>query len=188
MKKFVYAGIGVIALGGIALAEGTHSGGHDSQMSGHGQNPGHGHSDNDTGDHHEAMMAVGAPGSAAEVGRTIEITMLETDDGDMIFEPKSIEIHKNETIRFVVNNAGELEHEFVLDDHDGVMEHKAMMERSPETNHDDPNSVRLQSGENGEIFWHFTNPGSFEFACLLPGHYDAGMKGDIAVSDKVASN
>lgn len=134
------------------------------------------------------MMAVGIPGNAAEVTRTIEITMRETEDGDMIFEPSSIEIHRNETIRFVVSNAGDLTHEFVLDNHDGVMEYKALMERFSEMEHDDSNSVRLESGQASDLFWHFTNPGSFEFSCLIPGHYDAGMKGDIAVSDKVASN
>ncbi|MBL4757818.1 MAG: cupredoxin family protein [Rhizobiales bacterium] len=173
------------------MAAGTHSEGHgnnDPQMGGHSQSLGHGHDSNETGGHDDAMMAVGVPGDAAEVKRTIEVTMRETADGDMIFEPSSIEIHKNETIRFVVANAGDLTHEFVLDNHDGVIEHKALMERFPEMEHDDPNSVRLESGQSSELFWHFTNAGSFEFACLIPGHYAAGMKGDIAVSDQVASN
>lgn len=188
MKNVIVASIGVIAFGGVALAGGSHSGGHNqSQNEMHGENLGHGHGDQNSGGH-DAMMAVGIPGAASEINRTVEVVMRETDDGDMVFEPKSIEIHRGETIRFVVKNTGELEHEFVLDDHKGVMEHKVLMERFPEMEHEDPNSVRLQPGENSELLWHFTNPGSFEFACLIPGHYAAGMKGDIAVTDKSASN
>ncbi len=188
MNKLIFAGIGVIALGGMAMAAGTHSGGHghnDSEEQGHNDSQMNGHNNSD--DHH-AMMAIGQPGNAAGIDREIEIIMSETDDGDMIFEPSNIEVHKGETIRFVLVNAGEMEHEFVLDDHPGVMEHKALMEKFPEMEHDDPNSVRLESGHRGEVLWNFTNTGGFEFACLIPGHFDAGMRGDLTVSDKAASN
>lgn len=57
-----------------------------------------------------------------------------------------------------------------------------MMERFPEMEHDDPYSVRFESGSSGEIVWTFTNAGSFEFACLIPGHYEAGMHGPILVN------
>ena len=188
MKKVIFAVVGIFAFGGIALAGGSHSGGHGhTEGQTHGESLGHGH-DNNSGNGHDAMMAVGVPGLASEINRTIVVIMRETDDGDMIFEPKSIKISKGETIRFVIKNEGELEHEFVLDDHRGVMEHKVLMEKFPEMEHEDPNSVRLDSGERSEMLWHFTNAGSFEFACLIPGHYAAGMKGDIAVTSKVASN
>ena len=93
-----------------------------------------------------------------------------------------INVKKNETIRFMVINKGELEHEFVLDSHEGVMEHKALMEKMPEMEHDDPNSVRLDPGMDGEVIWKFANAGPFEFACLIPGHYDSGMKGMLNVA------
>lgn len=158
MKKLSLASAIFLAMTGLAAAAGTHSGGHDD------------------------MMAVGKPGKASEAGRTIEVIMKETDDGEMVFEPKSITVEKDETIRFVVVNKGELEHEFVLDNHEGVMKHKGAMERMPEMEHDDPNSVRLDPGMDGEVIWTFSNAGPFEFACLIPGHYDSGMKGMLTVT------
>lgn len=159
MKTLLIASASFLAMTTLASAAGSHSGGHD-----------------------DMMMAVGKPGKASEVSRTIEVIMKETDDGEMIFEPKEINVEKGETIRFMVMNKGELEHEFVLDDHDGVMEHKGLMERMPEMEHDDPNSVRLDPGMDGEVIWSFANAGPFEFACLIPGHYDSGMKGMLTVT------
>ncbi|MCZ4292027.1 cupredoxin domain-containing protein [Hoeflea alexandrii] len=158
MKTLLIASASFLAMTALAVAAGTHSGGHDD------------------------MMAIGKPGKASEVSRTIEVIMKETDDGEMIFEPKEINVEKGETIRFMVMNKGELEHEFVLDDHEGVMEHKGLMERMPEMEHDDPNSVRLDPGMDGEVIWSFANAGPFEFACLIPGHYDSGMKGMLTVT------
>ena len=158
MKTLLIASVSFLAMTALAGASGTHSGGHDS------------------------MMGIGNPGKASEVSRTIEVIMKETDGGEMVFEPKEIKVEKGETIRFMVMNKGELEHEFVLDDHDGVMEHKGLMERMPEMEHDDPNSVRLDPGMDGEVIWSFANAGPFEFACLIPGHYDSGMKGMLTVT------
>lgn len=133
-------------------------------------------------DHGEMkMMDVGMPGKAEDAGRTVNVVMRETDDGDMIFEPAELEIEQGETIRFLVTNAGELEHEFVLDTLEGNVKHKEMMAEM-DMEHDDPNSITLDSGESGEIVWKFANAGAFEFACLIPGHYEAGMHGPIAVA------
>lgn len=133
--------------------------------------------------HGEVEMAVGIPGELGNVTRTIEITMKETDDGGMIFEPSKLNIQTGETIRFVVNNAGELDHEFVLDTVEEIIKHKALMEEFPEMEHDDPNAVSLEQNQSGEVIWTFSNGGSFEFACLIPGHYESGMKGDISVAE-----
>jgi len=135
------------------------------------------------GGHGEAMAA-GEPGKKANATQTIRVTMKETDDGKMIFTPDTFKIRKGQTIVFAVKNAGELDHEFVLDQEDKVMEHKAMMEKFPEMEHDDPNAIRLAAGESGEIVWKFTNDGTFKIACLVPGHYDAGMHGDVTVAKK----
>jgi len=134
-------------------------------------------------DHGDMMkeMMIGMPGDASKVTRTIAVTMKETDDGDMIFEPSSFNINQGETIRFAIKNAGELEHEFVLDTTEENAEHKALMAKFPEMEHDDPNAIRLAAGEEGEIIWSFSNAGSLEFACLLPGHYESGMHGDVVV-------
>lgn len=159
MKTLLIASASFLAMTALATADGTHSG--------------------SSGDN---MMAVGQPGKASEVSRTIEVIMKETDDGEMLFEPKEINVKKGETIRFTVMNKGELEHEFVLDNHENVITHKAAMSKMPEMEHDDPNSVRLDSGMDGEVIWTFSNAGPFEFACLIPGHYESGMKGDITVA------
>lgn len=127
------------------------------------------------------MMDVGVPGKAEEANRTVDVIMRETDDGGMIFDPAKLELQQGETIRFVVTNAGELEHEFVLDTKEGNVKHKEMMAQM-DMDHDDPNSITLDSGESGEIVWKFANAGSFEFACLIPGHYESGMLGPIEVA------
>lgn len=127
-------------------------------------------------------MKVGEPGKADKVDRVVEILMKETDDGDMLFEPNNLKVEKGETIRFVIKNVGELEHEFVLDTHEEVQKHKVVMEKFPEMEHEDDNSLRLDEGKNGEIIWKFSNGGDFQFACLIPGHYESGMKGEIKVS------
>ncbi|APG87386.1 copper oxidase (plasmid) [Sinorhizobium americanum CCGM7] len=159
MKAQIF-GFFVAALATPALAGGNHAGGH-----------------------HEAM-AVGQPGKKANATQTIQVTMKETDDGKMIFTPSTFKVRKGQTVRFLIKNAGELEHEFVLDQEDNIMEHKAVMEKFPEMEHDDPNAIRLAAGEAGEIIWKFTNDGTFKIACLVPGHYDAGMHGDVTVAKK----
>ncbi|MQU73575.1 putative cupredoxin-like copper-binding protein [Sinorhizobium medicae] len=157
MKTFI-TGLLLAALATPVLASGNHAGGHDEPM------------------------AVGEPGEKSKVTQTIRISMKETPDGKMVFTPNNFKVRKGQTIRFTVKNDGELDHEFVLDREDKVMEHKAVMEKFPEMEHDDPNAIRLAPGKSGEIVWKFTNDGVFKVACLIPGHYDAGMHGDVAVA------
>jgi uncharacterized cupredoxin-like copper-binding protein len=151
----------LIAMSASAFASGTHEGGH--------------------GDATE-MMAVGMPGLTKDIRKTVKVTMRETPDGEMIFEPSNFTFGKDQTVRFIIKNAGEFEHEFVLDDHAAVMEHKELMERFPEMEHDDPNSLRLSPGEVGQIVWKFSNSGPFEFGCLIPGHYELGMHGNVTIN------
>lgn len=172
MKNLLLTTAFTLALSAPAFAAGSHDGGH-------GDDHGDGH-----GDTHAEMM-IGMPGDAGSVDRTIDVTMRETDDGDMIFEPASLEIAKGETIRFNVMNKGELEHEFVIDTIEGNAEHKEAMAKM-DMEHDDPNSVRLDEGGTGEVIWKFSNEGTFEFACLIPGHYESGMHGPINVGEKHA--
>lgn len=146
-----------------SAAEHSHTEGHDHAMD------------------HAEMMAIGMPGKPEEVGRTIDVVMRETEDGDMIFEPMKFDIQQGETIRFNVSNKGELEHEFVIDTVEGNAKHKEAMAKM-DMEHDDPNSVRLDEGKSGEVIWKFANAGTFEFACLIPGHYESGMHGPITVA------
>lgn len=134
---------------------------------------GHGHDEGE--DHHEGLA--GRPGMAADVTRTVEIDMSDAMD----YTPASIEVNQGETIRFVVVNSGQLIHEFVLGSADEIMEHHEMMKRFPGMEHDEPNSVSLEAGGEGEVIWTFTNAGEVDFACLQPGHFEAGMKGKVRV-------
>ena len=132
-----------------------------------------------------AMMMVGMPGDADAVDRMIHVVMKTGSDGGMTFEPALIEVAMGETIHFHVMNQSDQEHQFVIDTVEGNAKHKAAMEKM-DMEHDDPNSVRLDAGTVGGVYWKFTKMGAFEFACLLPGHYDAGMNGAITVSEKMA--
>ncbi len=144
----------------LALAAGDH---------GHDHHHGAGH------DHHEA--AIGRPGQAANVTRTVEVVM---DDG-MRFTPAHMQFTAGETVRFVVRNNGRIRHEMVLGNMAELREHMQMMQQMPEMEHDEPNMISLAPGEQGELIWQFTRPGRFDFACLMPGHLEAGMTGKIAV-------
>ncbi len=135
-----------------------------------------------TGEHAHDEMAAGRPGLEADVTRTVKIRMYENDDGEYLFEPRDLSVKAGETVRFDIVNEGESPHEFVLDTMSKNAEHKALMEQFPEMEHEDPNSVRLEPGTQGTIIWTFANPGSFEFACLIPGHYEAGMFSPVAVN------
>lgn len=157
--KYAVIAAALLSLSTPALASGNHTGGH--------------------GD-----MKVGEPGKKAKVTRTIAVSMKETEDGKMIFAPAAFNVRKGQTVLFKIRNDGETDHEFVLDEEAKVTEHKALMEKFPEMEHADPNAIRLAPGKSGEIVWKFTNDGTFKIACLVPGHFDAGMHGDVVVAKK----
>ena len=128
----------------------------------------------------EHATALGEPGKAASATRTVDVKMSDA----MRFEPASIAVKKGETIRFVVINEGKIKHEMVLGTTKELKEHAAMMQKMPMTQHADPNMVALEPGKTGDLVWHFTKAGTFNFACLQPGHFEAGMKGKIDVATK----
>jgi uncharacterized cupredoxin-like copper-binding protein len=99
----------------------------------------------------------------------------------MTYSPSRIEVRKGEQVRFVLRNTGDLSHEFLLDSFENNAKHKIAMEKNPEMEHDDPNGKRVEPKASSEILWRFTKAGTFEFACLIPGHYESGMKGVVVV-------
>ncbi|NCT95953.1 MAG: cupredoxin family protein [Comamonadaceae bacterium] len=119
----------------------------------------------------------GIAGEAKAVTRTIEIGMTDA----MRFTPDRLEVRQGETIRFVHNNAGKVMHEFVLGTKKDLDEHAALMKKFPGMEHDEPYMSHVAPGQRGEIVWRFNRAGEFDFACLLPGHYEAGMVGKIKV-------
>ena len=148
--------IALAALSTTALAAGSHAGGH------------HGES------------AVGQPGVAAKVKRTITVDMADT----MRYSPSNIEVKQGETIRFLVKNSGKVKHELSLGSQKDLQEHMVLMQKFPEMEHEDPNQVTVAPGGQGEIIWHFTKAGTVHFACLMPGHFEGGMKGQIKVAKR----
>ena len=134
---------------------------------------------------HAESSAIGEPGKAASVTRTVQIDMSDA----MRFTPSSIDAKQGETIRFVIKNSGKVKHELVLGTEKELQEHYELMKKFPEMEHDDPNMVTVAPGKTGQVIWKFTKAGKIDFACLQPGHYDAGMKGAVAVAaGKAAAN
>ncbi len=132
--------------------------------------------------HSHKSFAAGEPGDPKKpVVRTIEVTMHETDDAKMLFNPDRVEIKRGEQVQFVLRNIGQVDHEFMLDSVANNAKHKIQMEKNPDMEHDDPNGKRLAPATSNEIVWRFTKAGTFEFACLIPGHYESGMKGTVVV-------
>jgi uncharacterized cupredoxin-like copper-binding protein len=125
-------------------------------------------------------FAAGEPGDPKRLHRVVEITMSE-GPGNMTYSPSRIEVRKGEQVRFVLRNTGDLSHEFLLDSFENNAKHKIAMEKNPEMEHDDPNGKRVEPKASSEILWRFTKAGTFEFACLIPGHYESGMKGVVVV-------
>ena len=128
-------------------------------------------------EHNDKHAAFGQPGDPAKVSRSVAIDMKDT----MRYDPARINVKRGETIRFVVKNSGQLRHEVVLGTVKELREHAALMRKFPEMEHADPNQLAVEPGKTGELVWQFANPGTFDFACLQPGHYEAGMHGKIAV-------
>jgi uncharacterized cupredoxin-like copper-binding protein len=125
----------------------------------------------------EHAGSIGKPGDPKSVSRIVKVKMSDA----MRFEPSSIAVKKNETIRFVVSNGGKLKHEMVLGNMAELKKHAALMMQHPEMEHTDPNQVSVLPGKTGELIWQFTKAGKVDFACLEPGHFEAGMVGKVAV-------
>lgn len=149
------AALSAALISSAALAAGNHAGGH-------------GHDDE----------AIGKPGVATKATRTVQIDMTDA----MRFSPASVAVKQGETVRFVVKNSGQVKHEMVLGTAKELREHYEVMKKNPEMEHADENMVTVAPGKTGEIVWQFTKAGTIDFACLQPGHYDAGMKGAVTVA------
>jgi uncharacterized cupredoxin-like copper-binding protein len=130
---------------------------------------------------HGAFSA-GEPGDPKKPARIIKVRMIE-EGKKMLFEPGLIRVHRGEQIRFILDNTGDEDHEFVLATIPENQKHAELMKKYSDMEHDDPNGKRVRPyGETGELLWRFTERGEFEYACLMPGHYEAGMHGKIIVN------
>lgn len=161
MKRLIIAS--AIALG-LASMGASADAGHQHEKKGQQAADGH-------------AAALGKPGDPNKVTRTIEVEMNDA----MRFVPANIKVKRGETIKFVVKNVGKVKHEMVLGTVKELKEHAEMMRKFPEMEHADPNQVSVDPGKTGELVWQFTKAGTHDFACLQPGHLEAGMVGKIAV-------
>tara|TARA_E500000331_G_C17168034_1_gene674788 strand:- start:435 stop:875 length:441 start_codon:yes stop_codon:yes gene_type:complete len=139
------------------------------------------------------MSMIGEKGNPSEVSRTIQVKMY-----DNYYEPSEFKIKKNETIKFVVYNYGELVHEFNIATKKMHLKHQPEMMRMVENeillvdridrkkmkemskkdhsmSHSHSNSVLLEPNQSAELIWKFSTDASLEAACNVPGHYDVGM-------------
>ena len=120
----------------------------------------------------------GIAGEPRAAKRTVQVRMGD----DMRFSPDRIDVALGETIRFVVHNTGKVMHEFVIGTQQENARHAELMVRFPNMEHDEPYMAHVAPGKVGEIVWTFNRPGRFEFACLIAGHFQAGMVGTITVA------
>ena len=153
--------LALLTLAGAAFAAGNHAGGH-------------GHDSEET--------AIGKPGAAAKVSRTVKIDMSDT----MRYAPSNIVVKYGETVRFAIRNVGKVKHELSLGTEKELLEHLEQMKKFPDMEHDEPSKLTLAPGKQGEIIWQFTKAGTVNFACLMPGHYEAGMVGKVKVAAAAA--
>jgi uncharacterized cupredoxin-like copper-binding protein len=154
----IIASLTMSLLATATLAGGTHAGGHDDE-------------------------AIGKPGVAAKVIRTVTIEMRD----DMKFHSDKFDVKQGETIRFIAKNSGKVKHEMILGTEKDLKDHNEVMKKNPDMEHEDANMVTVAPGKSGEIIWQFTKAGKINFACLQPGHFDAGMKGYVNVASNQAS-
>ncbi|MBV6306921.1 cupredoxin family protein [Candidimonas humi] len=126
---------------------------------------------------HAHESGAGRPGDPARADRTIDIAMRDS----MRFVPSSLSVRPGETVRLHVVNEGKLRHELVLGSMHELQEHAAMMRSMPGMKHEEPNALSLAPGKQGDLVWQFGKAGTVDFACLEPGHMEAGMKGAISV-------
>jgi uncharacterized cupredoxin-like copper-binding protein len=165
MRAFILCGL-LCTLSLSALADAGH-GAHGS----HGGQAGHaGH----------AVAPFGQPARAEQATRTVEIVL-----GDMYYRPASIEVQAGETVHFVLKNEGKLPHEFSLGDAAAHAEHQkqmlAMQQMGHSMVHEDAGTASVEAGGQAELTWTFAAAGELQFACNIPGHYQAGMVGQVKV-------
>jgi len=151
---------------------------HHPEWAATGHGHGHGHGDDQGHTDSDALMA-------QVVSRSIDVRM----DDTMRFTPSQIKVQAGETIRFVVHNAGKAEHEMVLGQDEAIREHAQAMKRDAAQGQahgaDHPHgtgaAITVAAGQTGELVVTFPKAATLQMACLIPGHYEAGMRGSLTV-------
>jgi uncharacterized cupredoxin-like copper-binding protein len=124
------------------------------------------------------QTSFGQSGDPQKVTRTINVDM----NDNFRYTPATIAIRKGETVRIVAHNSGALLHEIVIGSEQDLREHADLMKKFPTMEHEAAYMAHVPPGKTKEIVWQFTKPGNYKFGCLVAGHFEAGMVGDISVS------
>lgn len=147
---------------------------HNPQWAGHGHSHGHGGDDHGQADNDAPVAQV--------VSRSIDIRM----DDTMRFAPDTVTVQAGETIRFVVHNAGKIEHELVLGTDEDIRAHAEDMKKGTDHSHSHSHAgtaaISVAPRQTGELVVTFPKAGTLQMACLIAGHYEAGMKGQLSVT------
>ncbi|ACY32307.1 cupredoxin domain-containing protein [Comamonas thiooxydans] len=139
----------------------------------------HGNSTHASGPVIKEQKPWGIAAEAREARRTITIQMTD----DMRFSPSHFSVKKGETLRLRVVNKGLLMHEMVLGTRASLDEHAQMMLKYPGMEHAEPYMAHVATGQTEDMVWSFNRAGEFDFACLIAGHYQAGMTGRFTVTE-----
>lgn len=169
MIKKTLSILALSTLPALVFAAGEHMGGHNM--------PAHGMEGHDMSTMSQATPIYGQPGDSSKVSRTIEVTM----DDSMRFTPSQIDVKQGETVRFFIKNSGKIPHEMVIGSLSELRAHAAEMLAMPDMQHTDPSMITLNPGQRGGLVWQFDKATTVDFACLIPGHTEAGMVGKIQV-------
>lgn len=124
------------------------------------------------------VHAFGVEGDPKKASRTIVVSM----DDSMHYSQPLIRVAQGDTVSFVLSNKGKLLHEFVIGTENQLQEHAELMRKNPGMEHEEPYMAHVKPGAKGSMTWKFTNAGTFQFGCLVAGHFEAGMKGAIVVA------
>ncbi len=165
------------ALALTPIAASAHDDAHQGMMQGMMPGMMHGKAEGEHSEDGGHAQGVGKPGDPDNVSRAIQVEMTD----DMKFTPAKIDVKRGETIKFVVRNAGQIKHELVIGSMAELKQHAELMRKMPGMEHADSNQVTLDPGKSAELVWQFTEPGTVDFACLQPGHFEAGMMGTVSV-------
>jgi uncharacterized cupredoxin-like copper-binding protein len=123
--------------------------------------------------------AWGVQGDAKRSKKIVHVTMGD----DMRFRPAHITVRRGQTVTFVARNEGRTMHEFVIGTLPALTEHAELMKKFPGMEHDQPYMAHVAPGRTQRIHWTFTDAGTFHAGCLIPGHWEAGMKATITVKE-----
>ena len=164
MKKIntvIFVSLLALGFSGASFAAGSDDHGHSKEKSTEGHDDG-GHK----------MSAVGMPAKTGDATKTITVDLLDT----MKFNFSYLDdIKKGDIVKFVVMNKGKITHEFGIGSIEEQTAHRKMMQSMPGMKHEDGATVSVEPGKSKEIVWQFMGDSTVQFACNVPGHFEAGM-------------